>query len=295
MSEKINYSSYLKLGTGYRGNVSGLLDCVHRLSDQPEEHLFITVHHGFEIWFKQILFDFGRVKGHLDTARTNRCDDAKVQEELGQIPVLLFRSRDLLRNLLENFNIIETMGQLAFINFREFLTGGSGFQSHQFRMIENSFGLKEENRKNVDGSNCCMGKRSTELDYKKEFSGEQLKELNEALNDTIFDKIQAMLEDILVDYGQEKFIEEFRTAVIKMNGGETVDHLEFMFNEERYRTAHIERARHVNMVHRMIGVKVGTGGTSGYEYLSSTICDRYKVFLDLFVMSTYILPSKYFD
>ncbi len=53
------------------------------------------------------------------------------------------------------------------------------------------------------------------------------------------------------------------------------------------------RYRHVVMVHRMIGTKIGSGGSSGYHYLRSTLADRYKVFLDLFNISTYLLPRQY--
>ncbi|GFN74720.1 tryptophan 2,3-dioxygenase-like [Plakobranchus ocellatus] len=53
------------------------------------------------------------------------------------------------------------------------------------------------------------------------------------------------------------------------------------------------RYNHVMMVQRMIGSKVGTGGSSGYQYLRSTVSDRYKVFLDLFNTSTYLIPRAY--
>ncbi|PVD34911.1 hypothetical protein C0Q70_06192 [Pomacea canaliculata] len=53
------------------------------------------------------------------------------------------------------------------------------------------------------------------------------------------------------------------------------------------------RYNHVMMVQRMIGSKVGTGGSSGYQYLRSTISDRYKVFVDLFNLSTYLIPRAY--
>lgn len=45
------------------------------------------------------------------------------------------------------------------------------------------------------------------------------------------------------------------------------------------------------MVQRMIGSQqLGTGGSSGYQYLRSTLSDRYKVFLDLFNLSTFLIP-----
>eukprot|EP00106_Octopus_bimaculoides_P002430 XP_014769872.1 PREDICTED: tryptophan 2,3-dioxygenase-like [Octopus bimaculoides] len=53
------------------------------------------------------------------------------------------------------------------------------------------------------------------------------------------------------------------------------------------------RYNHVTTVQRMIGNKIGTGGSSGYQYLRSTVSDRYKVFLDLFNLSSYLLPREY--
>lgn len=53
------------------------------------------------------------------------------------------------------------------------------------------------------------------------------------------------------------------------------------------------RYNHVCMVHRMLGTKAGTGGSSGYHYLRSTVSDRYKVFVDLFNLSTYLVPRHW--
>ena len=48
---------------------------------------------------------------------------------------------------------------------------------------------------------------------------------------------------------------------------------------------------HVIMVQRMLGSQqMGSGGSSGYQYLRSTLSDRYKIFLDLFNISTFLIP-----
>jgi tryptophan 2,3-dioxygenase len=52
------------------------------------------------------------------------------------------------------------------------------------------------------------------------------------------------------------------------------------------------RYRHTMMVHRMLGNKMGTGGSSGYRYLKSTASDRYKVFLDLFNLASFFVPRS---
>ena len=53
------------------------------------------------------------------------------------------------------------------------------------------------------------------------------------------------------------------------------------------------RFEHLQMVQRMIGSKVGTGGSSGYQYLRGTVTDKYKVFVDLFNLPTYLIPRAY--
>ena len=45
------------------------------------------------------------------------------------------------------------------------------------------------------------------------------------------------------------------------------------------------------MVQRMLGSRMGTGGSSGYRYLKETTSDAYKVFADLFNLSTFLVPS----
>jgi tryptophan 2,3-dioxygenase len=51
------------------------------------------------------------------------------------------------------------------------------------------------------------------------------------------------------------------------------------------------RARHAQMVHRMLGAKLGTGGSSGYSYLKATV-DRHRIFTDLFNLSTFLIPAS---
>ena len=52
------------------------------------------------------------------------------------------------------------------------------------------------------------------------------------------------------------------------------------------------RYQHTLMVQRMIGNKLGTGGSSGYQYLRSTAGDRYRIFIDLFNLSTFLVPRS---
>ena len=51
------------------------------------------------------------------------------------------------------------------------------------------------------------------------------------------------------------------------------------------------RYRHALMVERMIGRKIGTGGSSGHTYLTRTV-ERHRVFGDLFQLSTFLIPRS---
>nr|XP_022322612.1 tryptophan 2,3-dioxygenase-like [Crassostrea virginica] len=121
MSErrKLTYETYLHLDK--------VLDSKYLESEAAgnrvdEEHLFIIVHQAFEIWFKQTLEDLGDV---ITTF---------------QIPLVV-----------QHFEILETMPPAVFLNFRKYLKGRSGFESLQFRLIENRFGLLQTAREPVQG------------------------------------------------------------------------------------------------------------------------------------------------
>nr|CAD2182184.1 unnamed protein product [Meloidogyne enterolobii] len=119
-TDQISYNGYLQLDK--------LLDCqVMRSNDGkriiPDEHLFIITHQTYELWFKQ-----------LDETKTL------------QIVSLLERTAKILKLLVDQILILETMSPLDFVEFRNFLTSASGFQSLQFRLLENKLGILNKNR-----------------------------------------------------------------------------------------------------------------------------------------------------
>ncbi|EEC03964.1 tryptophan 2,3-dioxygenase, putative, partial [Ixodes scapularis] len=96
-----------------------LLDCQQMVSEHHgkervhDEHLFIITHQAYELWFKQILFELDSIRPLLHT-----------------------------KLLQEQVEILETMTPLDFMEFRGYLAPASGFQSLQFRLIENKLGVK---------------------------------------------------------------------------------------------------------------------------------------------------------
>src|SRR5687768_1914597 len=124
MDPAVTYSSYLK--------VDSLLDLQHPRSDGPEhdEMLFIVIHQVYELWFKEILHEVDRVTVLLEADEAHRAQHT------------LKRILTILKVLVAQLDILETMTPLEFLSFRARLEAASGFQSDQFRQLEFALGRK---------------------------------------------------------------------------------------------------------------------------------------------------------
>ena len=113
----------------------------HHPTAAHDETLFIIVHQSFELWFKQVLHELDSV---LDMLSGDRIDDNS--EIMGRIVQRLQRIARILHHANGQFNILETMQPLDFLEFRGLLNPSSGFQSKQFRLIEARLGLTMQQR-----------------------------------------------------------------------------------------------------------------------------------------------------
>lgn len=104
-----------------------------------DEMLFIIVHQAFELWFKQILHELESVCEMFES-------DFVDEKNLGVAVARLLRITEIQKVMIDQFRILETMTPLDFLEFRDFLSPASGFQSVQFRLIENRLGLLQEQR-----------------------------------------------------------------------------------------------------------------------------------------------------
>src|SRR5678815_4432459 len=122
----VTYSSYLKL--------EELLQLQQPLSEGPEhdETLFIVIHQVYELWFKQMLHELDYLETQLDAGDTPRALHT------------FKRILTILKVMVAQIDILETMTPLEFLSFRERLEAASGFQSHQFRQLEFLLGAKNE-------------------------------------------------------------------------------------------------------------------------------------------------------
>lgn len=135
----VNYRNYL--------NLDSILNAQVLLSSKDEgkekgihdEHLFIVTHQAFELWFKQILWE-------IDSLRLIFEGQTIDETEMFVSVNRLQRCVQILKLLCDQISILETMTPLDFMEFRSYLSPASGFQSLQFRLLENKLGLTEKSR-----------------------------------------------------------------------------------------------------------------------------------------------------
>lgn len=249
MHHEINYATYLALPE--------LLDLQRPLSDGPEhdEMLFIVIHQVYELWFKQVLHETDLLHARLDA------------HDSPAALFLLRRMLTILKTMVGQVDILETMTPLSFASFRPRLESASGFQSWQFRELE-----------------AAMGKRlPRSLTYYPEGTYAHARLSARFQSPTLYESLLRFIqlqgytlpapEELVLRDPQgypcpcealhPLLIHIYRHDPITSQICERFVDLDEGFQEWRY--------RHVKMVERTIGTKSGTGGSSGAAYLKSTL------------------------
>ena len=146
MREPVYYHDYLRLDQ--------LLDSQQPVSagsgdEAHDELLFIIVHQAYELWFKQILHELGAV--------IRVFEDGVVRErEMGALLGHLDRIVEIQRLMIAQIDVLETMTPLDFLDFRDQLIPASGFESLQFRLIENTLGVIPEQRVRISEAHLSL-------------------------------------------------------------------------------------------------------------------------------------------
>jgi tryptophan 2,3-dioxygenase len=332
----VYYADYLKLDTLLAAQAP---ESARQGAPAHDEMLFIIVHQAYELWFRQILHELDRIQ--QDFERNPLAD-----EHLGRIVHGLDRINEILKLLIQQLDVLETMTPLDFLDFRDLLMPASGFQSMQFRAIETRLGLRREGRLLFDERafddrlSQADRTRLAEIDAKPKLVEQLDRWLSRtpfiAMGDFAFGKayraaVEKMLKDdaarvrespVLTE-GQRKTeagaieaaLEKFN-AIFAADGGPSHWRMSLaavqaalfitVYRDQpvlqlpfRLLTALMDieesltlwRYRHALMVQRMIGVKIGTGGSSGHDYLRRTV-EAHRVFADLFQLSTYLIPRS---
>jgi tryptophan 2,3-dioxygenase len=243
----VTYGNYLR--------IDDLLALQQPRSIGPEhdEILFIVIHQVYELWFKEVLHEFDRVSRLLTDDETHRAQHT------------LKRILTILKVMVAQLDILETMTPLEFLSFRERLEAASGFQSDQFRQIE--FVLGEKSEKSIQRfpagtrARAALERRFREPTLWDAFlhylarEGYAVPAAQLTRDVTARIEPSADVQRILIDvYRRDTKNAELCERLVDLDEG---------VQEWRY--------RHVKMVERTIGTRAGTGGSSGAPYLRTTL------------------------
>jgi aminocarboxymuconate-semialdehyde decarboxylase len=253
----LSYSSYLR--------VPDLLKLQHRLSSPPthDEVLFIIIHQTYELWFKELLHDLDAVVESLASAASR-----KWRDPVYEAARLLRRCTEIMRVLVTQFTILETMLPTHFMAFRGKLEPASGFQSEQFREIEFLCGLKDEK---------LLRQHAHDPET---YARLGLRMRAPSLRDVFFDALATIgkLPPLPEDASEEERFQRRAMAVRDVyederNYRDWIDVCERMSEFDELVVAW--RLRHIQVVERIIGARRGTGGTEGAPYLRTTLGKRF--------------------
>ena len=317
----IHYHDYLQLDK--------ILSAQHPESDKHnasahDETLFIIIHQTYELWFKQLHHEVDSV---LEIMRKPSLNDNS--PELQTVVHRLRRMDVILRVLVHQIDIMETMTPMDFLDFRDMLRPASGFQSWQFKLLEAKLGLKFEHRHGQEYYTRQLKPSHVDLIKEAETSQSLLQLVSEWLERMpIFDD-----HELWKNVGEEKkqqhpFWEAYQQAYTNSLAETEKDNLKY-FDKVFYhqRESHYTfsakanraalfimlyrgypllqtpfqllnqlldideqlstwRHRHMNMVHRMIGTRIGTGGSTGKEYLKAA-ADKHYIFKEIAQLTSF--------
>ncbi len=233
--EKLTYASYLRLDQ--------LLNAQQPRSAEHDEMLFIVIHQVYELWFKQLLHELARLRQYLEAGDTTHSMRT------------LRRTLAILKIVVAQLDVLETMTPTQFRKFRDALGTSSGFESTQFRELEAVLGRRDFP---AWAPRPAAAASPSVFDSFLAYLGTQGYEVPAALRDRdvttaieASDDMQRVLKKVYDD-------DSGAAAVCEL----LVD-LDEGMQEWRY--------RHVKMVERTIGGQHGTGGSTGAKYLASTL------------------------
>lgn len=242
----LTYWSYLKLDQ--------LLDLQEPASDEHDEQLFIIIHQVYELWFKLMLHELDKAGRDLDHS-----------DLFGAIHTFK-RARTILKTLVAQLDILETMTPISFTSFRDRLSTASGFQSAQYRELEFVLGYK----------------RAKMLNYYKEDSP-RYNEMQRRLSEpSLVDRFSAF---VLKEAGQPDHElatpapstapaephKDVQDALLKLYYDRPNFAILFELMTDFDEGLQEFRYRHVKIAERTIGQKVGTGGSLGVEFLKTSL------------------------
>jgi tryptophan 2,3-dioxygenase len=242
--KSLTYTSYLAL--------EEILGAQRPNSDEHDEILFIVVHQVYELWFKQLIHELRYLQRMLEAG-----NDARAFATFKRLLTIL-------KLVVAQLDVIETMTPVQFLTFRELLESSSGFQSGQFRELEAILGRRDpgvlsayhEGGVDYEKVKAALERPSVYDSFFRYLSGKGYEIPVEALERDITQPVQES-EGV-----QAALLQAYRDDGGPAQVAERLVDFDEGFMEWRY--------HHVKMVERTIGSKEGTGGY-GAEYLRSTL------------------------
>jgi tryptophan 2,3-dioxygenase len=332
----MHYSDYLQ--------IDKILDAqfpesVKQGSAAHDEMLFIIIHQTYELWFKQLLHECNSI---IDIMQKPTVNDNS--PELQTVVHRLNRMATILRVLVHQIDIMETMTPMDFLDFRDLLRPASGFQSVQFKVLEAGLGLRYERRHGQEHYVSQLRPAEVELVKKGESGHSLLALVNEWLERMpFFDEaenwngfvLSTPLKDLHPFWAEYR--ERYRQSLSEgeKNNLEVFDSIflgavskesELGSQEKRSLSAAASRSalfimlyrgypllqlpfqvlnnlleideqlstwryRHMSMVQRMIGTRIGTGGSSGRDYLRAAL-EKHYIFRDIAQLTSFLIERK---
>lgn len=327
--QEVNYSDYLELDK--------ILNAQFLESDKAgvhahDEMLFIIIHQAYELWFKQLMFEANSVVEIMKQESVNDNSPA-----LQTVEHRLSRMVTILKLLVQQIDVMETMTSMDFLDFRDLLRPASGFQSWQFKLLEAKLGLKYEHRFGQEYYVSQLRPAQVEMIKQVESEKSLLEWLNLWLERMPFFEEQENWKDYEALYPQQEgihpFWSDYQQLYIKsLSAGEQKHQSQFaeVFFEKgagKHLSAKASRAalfimlyrgypmlhlpfqvlnqlleideqlstwryRHMNMVHRIIGTRIGTGGSTGKEYLKGAL-DKHYIFSDIARLTSFLMERRH--
>ena len=244
IDKSLSYTSYLAL--------EEILGAQRPKSDEHDEILFIVVHQVYELWFKQLIHELRYLQRMLESG-----NDARAFATFKRVLTIL-------KLVVQQLDVIETMTPVQFLTFRERLESSSGFQSGQFRELEAILGRRDpgvltayhDQSPDYEKVKAALERPSVYDSFLRYLAGKGYDVPAEALERDVtlpVEESKGVQDALLRAYRDDAEAAQVAERLVDFDEG---------FMEWRY--------HHVKMVERTIGTREGTGGY-GAEYLRSTL------------------------
>ena len=319
MSE-MNYHDYLQLDKILKAQFP---ESEKRNLPAHDEMLFIIIHQAYELWFKQLRHEIDSVAEIMRKPAMN--DNSP---ELQTVVHRLKRVIAILQVLVHQIDIMETMTPMDFLDFRDMLRPASGFQSWQFKELEAKLGLQFEHRHGKEYYAAQLRKEHKEIIKEAEANKSLLQLANSwlermPLSPGLSDKKESFWQQYRTAYqnsladAEKDNLKSFDDVFLQ-NNQPPASNLQLSSTANRsalfimlYRgypllqlpfqllncLLEIDeqlsswRYRHMNMVHRMIGTRIGTGGSTGKDYLKAA-ADKHYIFKEFAQLNSFLIERR---